>query len=92
MHAPRRQHANRMPLGTHAELAVVRQCAVAEQAVELGAASKAFDLALPHLGPYRVAFSRSGRWLAMAGGKGHLALTDWSRMYTACEVQVRGAA
>ena len=62
------------------------------QAVELGAASKAFDVQLPQLGPYKVSFSRSGRWLAMSGEKGHLALTDWSRMYTACEVQVRCAA
>jgi U3 small nucleolar RNA-associated protein 7 len=59
------------------------------QAVELGAAHKAFDVSLPQLGPYRAAFSPNGRYMAMAGAKGHLALTDWSRMYTACEVQVR---
>ena len=59
------------------------------QGVEQGAANKAMDLSLPTLGPYRVAFARSGRYVAVAGRKGHLALTDWARMYTACEVQVR---
>jgi U3 small nucleolar RNA-associated protein 7 len=58
------------------------------QAVETRAANKAFDISLPQLGPYRAAFSRSGRWLVMGGARGHLALTDWSRMYSACEVQV----
>ena len=59
------------------------------QEVERGAANKAYDLHLPQLGPYHISFSRNGRYMAMGGAKGHLALTDWSRMYTACEVQVR---
>lgn len=37
-------------------------------AVEVGAARKAFDLALPQLGPYAVDFSRSGRH-ALLGGR-----------------------
>ena len=65
------------------------KCIRIMQAVETRAASKAFDVSLPQLGPYRVSFAPSGRYLAMGGEKGHLALTDWSRMFTACEVQVR---
>jgi U3 small nucleolar RNA-associated protein 7 len=59
------------------------------QVVDRGAAHKAFDISLPALGPYCLSFTRSGRYVAIAGAKGHLALMDWSRMYTACEVQVR---
>ena len=73
----------------------VRRCvargesgAACVQEVELGAARKAFDLALPSLGPYSLSFSRSGRYMAFCGGRGHLALLDWSRMYPACEAQV----
>ena len=59
------------------------------QAVDQGAANKAIDISMPALAPYKLSFSRSGRYMAMAGRKGHLALTDWSRMYMACEVQVK---
>ena len=31
--------------------------------VEVGAARKAFDLQLPDLGPYRVDFTRNGRFM-----------------------------
>lgn len=57
--------------------------------MEQGAAQKAFDLSLPTLGPYHHAFSRDGRCLVLCGEKGHLALLDWQRMHTLCEVQVR---
>ncbi|PSC71469.1 WD40 repeat [Micractinium conductrix] len=59
------------------------------QAVEVGAARKAFDLSLPQLGPYSLAFTRSGRHMLLAGRKGHLALMDWQRSRLVCEVQVR---
>ena len=61
------------------------------QAVEVGAARKAFDLSLPQLGPYSLAFTRSGRHMLLAGRKGHLALMDWQRSRLVCEVQVRPA-
>lgn len=57
--------------------------------VEVGAARKAFDLSLPDLGPYRLDFTRSGRYLLMGGSKGHLALMDWCRSQIVCEIQVR---
>lgn len=62
------------------------------QAVEAGAARKAFDLSLPQLGPYRLDFTRSGRHMLLAGRKGHLALVDWQRSRLICEVQVRGVS
>ena len=63
------------------------KCVHAE--VEPGVARKAFDLKLPQLGPYNVAFTRSGRHMLFGGRKGHLALMDWQRMHSVCEVQVR---
>ncbi len=61
-------------------------CACAE--VEAGVSRKAFDLKLDQLGPYNVAFTRSGRHMLLGGRKGHLALMDWQRMHSVCEVQV----
>jgi U3 small nucleolar RNA-associated protein 7 len=58
-------------------------------AAEAGAARRAFDLALPALGPYRLDFSRSGRHLLLGGRRGHLAVLDWARARAVCEVQVR---
>ena len=56
---------------------------------EEGAACKAFDLALPALGPYALDFTRNGRFLLLGGRRGHLALMDWQRAKLLCEVQVR---
>jgi hypothetical protein len=58
-------------------------------AVEQGAARKAFDLALPDLGPYRCAYSRAGRHIVLGGTKGHLAVMEWQSSHLTCEVQVR---
>ncbi|KAL6757695.1 WD40-repeat-containing domain protein [Haematococcus lacustris] len=60
-------------------------------AVELGAARKLFELRLPDLGPYSLAFTRNGRHCALAGALGHLAVMDWQRQQLVCEVQVREA-
>jgi hypothetical protein len=57
-------------------------------AVEQGAARKAFDLALPDLGPYRCAYSRAGRHMVLGGTKGHLAVMEWQSGHLTCEVQV----
>ena len=59
---------------------------------EEGAARKAFDLALPDLGPYALDFTRNGRFLLLGGRRGHLALLDWQRAKLLCEVQARGPA
>ncbi|KAL4534869.1 hypothetical protein Ndes2526A_g05736 [Nannochloris sp. 'desiccata'] len=57
--------------------------------VDTGAARKVFDLSLTELGPYSLDFSRSGRHMLLGGRKGHLALLDWQRLHTVCELQVR---
>ena len=60
------------------------------QEAEVGAARKVFDLDLPELGPYNLAFTRSGAHLLLGGRKGHLALMDWQQRHLICEVQVPG--
>ena len=50
--------------------------------------SKVLQLKLTQLGPYNAAFTRNGRYMALAGRKGHLALLDWQRGTKLCEVQV----
>ncbi|KAL6776988.1 hypothetical protein ACKKBF_B19760 [Auxenochlorella protothecoides x Auxenochlorella symbiontica] len=59
------------------------------QAVEVGAGPKAFDLSLPSLGPYALATTRAGRYLALGGHRGHLALMDRLQSRVLCEVQVK---
>ncbi|EFJ50965.1 hypothetical protein VOLCADRAFT_103611 [Volvox carteri f. nagariensis] len=59
------------------------------QAVDVTAARKAFDLSLPELGPYRLNFTRNGRFMVLGGNLGHLAVMDWQRSHLVCEVQVR---
>ncbi|GLI58833.1 hypothetical protein VaNZ11_000597 [Volvox africanus] len=61
------------------------------QAVDVTAARKAFDLSLPELGPYKLNFTRNGRFMLLGGSLGHLAIMDWQRAHLVCEVQVREA-
>jgi len=63
-----------------------RQEAVVE-AVDLAASRKAFDLELPHLGPYHVAYTRNGKHMLMAGSKGHLAMVEWQHAHLVAELQ-----
>ena len=60
------------------------------QEAEVGAARRVFDLDLPELGPYNLAFTRSGAHLLLGGRRGHLALMDWQQRHLVCEVQVPG--
>ncbi|CAM9290644.1 unnamed protein product [Phaeothamnion confervicola] len=57
--------------------------------LDLNAARNAFDLSLPKLGPYRIAFSRNGRHLLLGGTLGHLAVLDALRMSVHVEVQLK---
>ncbi|KAK9822240.1 hypothetical protein WJX81_004686 [Elliptochloris bilobata] len=66
----------------------IQQAALVREAEE-GAGRKAFDLALPALGPYALDFTRNGRFLLLGGRRGHIALLDWQRAKLLCEVQVR---
>ncbi|KAF8069492.1 utp7 [Scenedesmus sp. PABB004] len=66
----------------------IQQAQIAS-AVQSGAARKAFDLALPDLGPYSLAYSRAGRHMVLGGAKGHLAVLEWGRGHLTCELQVK---
>ena len=52
-------------------------------------ARKVFDLTLPELGPYDISYTRNGKHMLLGGGKGHLAIMEWSRAHLVTEVQVR---
>ena len=64
------------------------QEAILEEA-DAGVSGRVFDLALPELGPYNLAFTRSGRHMLLGGRRGHLALLDWQQRHLVAEVQVR---
>ena len=66
---------------------LVLQRAITGEA-EVGAGRKVFDLQLDRLGPYSLAFTRSGRHMLLGGRKGHLALMDWQRAQLLSEHQV----
>ncbi|GAM24416.1 hypothetical protein SAMD00019534_075910 [Acytostelium subglobosum LB1] len=46
------------------------------KAVDMQSKNKVFDLTLDH-GPYTLDYSRDGKYLLMAGAKGHVASLDW---------------
>mmetsp|Transcript_23008 Transcript_23008/g.74982 ORF Transcript_23008/g.74982 Transcript_23008/m.74982 type:complete len:553 (-) Transcript_23008:45-1703(-) len=59
------------------------------EATDVASSRRAFDLELPELGPYKLAFTRNGKHLLLGGWKGHLASFDWQRARLATELQVR---
>ena len=61
-------------------------------ASEAGATRKALDLDLPQLGPYSLDWTRNGRYLAVGGRKGHLALLAWQQAQRFAELQARRPA
>ncbi len=56
-------------------------------AVGAAGARRGASLALP-LGPYRVAYTRSGRHMVLGGARGHLAVVDWNRFKLGAEFNV----
>ncbi|CAO2814698.1 unnamed protein product [Amaranthus hypochondriacus] len=48
-----------------------------------------YDMVLPDLGPYNLDFTANGRYMALAGRKGHLGLLDVKNMNLIKEFQVR---
>ena len=65
-----------------------RQEAIKE-AVDLNTSQKAFSLHLKDTGPYDINYSRNGRFLALGGSKGHLAIVDSLNNKLVMEVDVQ---
>lgn len=57
-------------------------------AVDVGVARKSFELTLDTYGPYAVDYSRNGRYMLLAGAKGHLAIVDWESLRVSAEFHV----
>ncbi|KAJ2777882.1 putative U3 small nucleolar RNA-associated protein 7 [Coemansia javaensis] len=57
--------------------------------VDIGSASRIFDLQLGEFGPYAIDYSGDGRHLLLGGRKGHLATVDWRNARLGCELHVR---
>ncbi|PIA52051.1 hypothetical protein AQUCO_01000141v1 [Aquilegia coerulea] len=57
--------------------------------VDILSSRKPFDLVLPDLGPYTLDFAPSGRYMIVAGHKGHVALIDMMNMDLIKEFQVK---
>ncbi|XP_058109845.1 probable U3 small nucleolar RNA-associated protein 7 isoform X2 [Magnolia sinica] len=57
--------------------------------VDILSSRKAYDIVLPDLGPYILDYTSNGRYMAIAGRKGHLAIIDTKNMGLIKEFQVR---
>lgn len=57
--------------------------------VDLLSSRKAFDIKLQEFGPYIVNYTLNGRYMVMAGRKGHLSIMDWKDLRLIKELQVR---
>lgn len=57
--------------------------------VDIGVARKSFELTLDTYGPYSVDYNRNGRYMLLAGSKGHLAIVDWEGLRVSAEFHVR---
>lgn len=57
--------------------------------VDLSSSRKAFDIKLQEFGPYVVDYTLNGRYMVMAGRKGHLSIMDWKDLRLMKELQVR---
>ncbi|KXJ13657.1 putative U3 small nucleolar RNA-associated protein 7 [Exaiptasia diaphana] len=59
------------------------------KAVDVASAQKFFDLKLDKFGPYRINYTRNGRFMLIAGQKGHIASIEWQSKKLTCEVHVK---
>lgn len=55
-------------------------------AVDVSAARQVFDLSLPEHAPYHISYTRNGRYLALGGAGGHLAIVDSLRRQLVSEL------
>lgn len=56
------------------------------KAVDTVSASKSFDLKLQEFGPYKIDYTRNGKYLLIGGRRGHIAAFDWTSKSLMCEV------
>ncbi|XP_021748996.1 probable U3 small nucleolar RNA-associated protein 7 [Chenopodium quinoa] len=66
----------------------IKQEAIGKE-VDILSLKNQFDMVLPDLGPYKLDFTPSGRYMAIAGRKGHLGVLDVKNMNLIKEFQVR---
>ncbi|KAJ0103604.1 hypothetical protein Patl1_05983 [Pistacia atlantica] len=66
----------------------IKQESIARE-VDILSSRNQYDIVLPELGPYTMDFTASGRYMAAAGRKGHLAIVDMKNMNLIKEIQVR---
>ncbi|CAK9159639.1 unnamed protein product [Ilex paraguariensis] len=65
----------------------IKQESIARE-VDILSSRNQYDIVLPELGPYTLDFTSSGRYMAVAGRKGHLAIIDMKNMGLMKELQV----
>lgn len=66
----------------------IKQESIARE-VDISSSKNQYDIILPELGPYSLDYTSSGRYMALAGRKGHLAIIDVKSMDVIREIQVR---
>ncbi|KAL2554610.1 Transducin/WD40 repeat-like superfamily protein [Forsythia ovata] len=66
----------------------IKQETIAREVDLLGSRNQ-YDIILPDLGPYTLDFTPSGRYMTVAGRKGHMAIVDMKNMNLIKEFQVR---
>lgn len=66
----------------------IKQETIAKE-VDISSSRNQYDITLPELGPYTIDFTSSGRYMAIGGRKGHLAIMDMMNLSLIRELQLR---
>merc|ERR1712013_592071 len=59
------------------------------QSLDITSTQNFFNLKLDQFGPYKISYTRNGKYLLLGGAKGHLAGIDWPTKNPRCEVHAR---